>query len=457
MYRVVAFIDEDEVAVVSSRWWRSTGDGDRRGEVRWPPSKTDAAKNRLLEKSAAPDHTWSTHPARTLFITDDLKKARCKERQAEMESDLNSESEKENIAQRNRRKNARYDEYLQESIDDSDDDASSLGPRVRGRLAKPPAAPDFSVAGAHRSGGISSPGPSGAVARSPIGITNASTSSQPRRVDDDGLPAQPPSTPTGQLRSQCRQALVELTPLSSARPSVENSEKLAVCDGCAATRKMNRQLLLMMGKVLKAVETMDGAVRQNTAAIQSMGGGGERPTGQRTLQTMEDFEELAVRLKDRGAFNNLVDQLSGWCSMAAADLDRNVRMVMRALIAPCLAERLSLKGRNGKRAVEGTEVYEAIFAVLRRCGGADRQKVGTAVGKWLSGSRDRNGKRLLRAKNSAAGSQNAAASPPSPQPSPPPPQPQQQELADEGELDVLVAGLGLARPAEGQVLPADEF
>ena len=56
----------------------------------------------------------------------------------------------------------------------------------------------------------------------------------------------------------------------------------------------NRQLLLMMGKVLKAVEAMDGAIRQNTAAIQSMGGGGERPTGQRTLQTMEDFDELAV-------------------------------------------------------------------------------------------------------------------------------------------------------------------
>ena len=65
----------------------------------------------------------------------------------------------------------------------------------------------------------------------------------------------------------------------------------------------------MMGKVLKAVEAMDDAIRQNTAAIQSMGNGGERPTGQRTLQTMEDFEELAVRLKDRGAFNNLVGVL----------------------------------------------------------------------------------------------------------------------------------------------------
>ena len=40
----------------------------------------------------------------------------------------------------------------------------------------------------------------------------------------------------------------------------------------------------------------------------------------------------------------------------------------------------------------------ALSAVLRRCGGADRQKVCTAVGKWLSGSRDRNGKRLARHK-----------------------------------------------------------
>ena len=38
-----------------------------------------------------------------------------------------------------------------------------------------------------------------------------------------------------------------------------------------------------------------------------------------------------------------------------------------------------------------------LSAVLRRCGGADRQ-VGTAVGNWLSGSRDRDGKRLARHK-----------------------------------------------------------
>ena len=40
--------------------------------------------------------------------------------------------------------------------------------------------------------------------------------------------------------------------------------------------------------------------------------------------------------------------------------------------------------------------------MLRRCGGADRVKVGTLIGKWLSGSRDRNGKRLQRARNGAA-------------------------------------------------------
>ena len=108
-------------------------------------------------------------------------------------------------------------------------------------------------------------------------------------------------------------------------------------------------------------------------------------------------------------------------------------------------------------------------AVLRRCGGADRQKVGTAIGKWLSGSRDRNGKRMLRAKASAAGSQNGAASPPPPPPlpsPPPPPQPQQQQQqpqqqadadAEEIEMDALVAELGLAPPVEGQVLPADEY
>ena len=92
-------------------------------------------------------------------------------------------------------------------------------------------------------------------------------------------------------------------------------------------------------------------------------------------------------------------------------------------------------------------------AVLRRCGGADRQKIGIAIGKWLSGSRHRNGKRMLRAKTSAAGSQDGAAPPPSP----PPPQQQQADTEEDGELDVLVAGLGLAPPAEGQVLPADEY
>ena len=55
---------------------------------------------------------------------------------------------------------------------------------------------------------------------------------------------------------------------------------------------------------------------------------------------------------------------------------------------------------------------------LRRCGGASRDAVGKCVGLWLSGSRDRNGKRLRRMRtvstDSAAGSSVAADRPPLP-------------------------------------------
>lgn len=46
--------------------------------------------------------------------------------------------------------------------------------------------------------------------------------------------------------------------------------------------------------------------------------------------------------------------------MAESDLERNVRVVMRAIMAPALAERLSLKGRNSKRAIEGTALHDVI-------------------------------------------------------------------------------------------------
>ena len=68
MYRVVAFCDAPEVAVICSRWWQSS-DGDQRGQVRWPPCRTDAAKDKLLESNAAPETSWNVHPARTLFVT----------------------------------------------------------------------------------------------------------------------------------------------------------------------------------------------------------------------------------------------------------------------------------------------------------------------------------------------------------------------------------------------------
>ena len=97
MYRVVAFTDSAEASTISSRWWRPD-DGDRTlGKVSWPPCRTESAKNKLLEAHAKPEPTWAVYRARTLFAHDNLKKARCKERQAEMDSDLASESEKENV------------------------------------------------------------------------------------------------------------------------------------------------------------------------------------------------------------------------------------------------------------------------------------------------------------------------------------------------------------------------
>ena len=60
-------------------------------------------------------------------------------------------------------------------------------------------------------------------------------------------------------------------------------------------------------------------------------------------------------------------------------------------------------------------IWVAFLAeTLRHCGGANRDAVGKCVGLWLSGSRDRNGKRLRRlskAKEAAATDTDAAAGP----------------------------------------------
>ena len=78
MFRVVVFSDAPEVAVISSKWWRSAGDlpkegGKPRGHVYWPPCKTSNAVMRLLKTHTEPnihgENPWTRHPAMSYFAT----------------------------------------------------------------------------------------------------------------------------------------------------------------------------------------------------------------------------------------------------------------------------------------------------------------------------------------------------------------------------------------------------
>ena len=95
---------------------------------------------------------------------------------------------------------------------------------------------------------------------------------------------------------------------------------------------------------------------------------------------------------------------------------------------------------------------------LRRCGGASHDAVGKCVGLWLSGSRDRNGKRLRRMRtvstDSAAGSSVAADRSPLPADRPPLPADRSPLPADRSPLQPLQP-VGNLENQENQPHPMD--
>ncbi|XP_043196895.1 uncharacterized protein LOC122378989 isoform X2 [Amphibalanus amphitrite] len=347
MFRVVAFSDAPEVAVVSKKWW--SGEEDEatrkpRGFVFWPPCKTSGAVDRLLKAHAEPVRTgtgqWTRHPATSLFATDDLLLARRKAQKAEEESDLTSEAEAVEATTRIRRRNPRFD-------DDSDEETGTRARREPTGLSRPPPAP--------RTFGLDGSGGQGTSLSRPA---NSSPSVQTASV--------PASTPTSAPRQP-----------SDARQTV------------------------ILGKILKTVEGILNVVKQNGANIEALraeiSNSQTRPRRMAPLQTLAELDELDKQLhSQRAFFNEVVEQLSACCTMARSDLERNVRSVMRGTVSADLSEHLSLKGKNGKRAIAETVLFDVICETLRRCGGANRDAVGRCVGLWLSGSRDRNGKRLRR-------------------------------------------------------------
>ena len=94
---------------------------------------------------------------------------------------------------------------------------------------------------------------------------------------------------------------------------------------------------------------------------------------------------------------------------------------------------------------------------LRRCGGASRDAAGKCVGLWLSGSRDRNGKRLRRMRtvltDSAAGSSVAADRSPLPADRPPLPADRSPLPADRSPLQPLCSLWGTWRTRRTSLIP----
>lgn len=389
MFRVVVFTDAPEVAVISHKWWKQDEvdmhEGDKpRGIVFWPPCKTSSAVDRLLKTHAEPNQTsqspWTRHPAISYFAADNLLVARRKAQQAEEESDLASEAEVGETSTRVRRKNPRFDD------EDSEEENRSPVRRETAGLSRPPLAPrDFGLDNG----------------------TQGKRHAGSRHVAMGGSSATTPTTPTTSVPIRHRrEAGLERgrTRSPEARPPMRTpvDEPSTSSSGSCAKQSTDNRILLLLSKTLKKLESIESITLQNRAAIEALKGQwtttANKPLKVSPAQTLSELRELDERLKSRAQYLEMVEQLSGWCTMAASDLDKNVRAIMRATVSDVLSEHLSLKGKNGKTPIEGTILFDVLCETLRRCGGAERSRVGKAVGAWLSGSRDRSGKRLKRMK-----------------------------------------------------------
>lgn len=119
------------------------------------------------------------------------------------------------------------------------------------------------------------------------------------------------------------------------------------------------------------------------------------------LSTKVDLARWQSLLKNREQKDELV---SAFRDMGGQNLDDLTRRVMKHLITDELALTCNITGKNGKEPLGDTPIFDILFAAVKANHVTDsctKKDVEEALRKWLTGARDRGGRRAERARRSA--------------------------------------------------------
>ncbi|XP_073727081.1 uncharacterized protein [Misgurnus anguillicaudatus] len=115
------------------------------------------------------------------------------------------------------------------------------------------------------------------------------------------------------------------------------------------------------------------------------------------LKNFTELDDLELKLCESDFQKNLVSVLG---DIGGRSLDECVRRTMAFLMTNDLARQLNLTGRHGKRSFRSLRLFDTLHGSLKQntfLKTVSKKEVETALGKWFTNARDRDGNRALRA------------------------------------------------------------
>ncbi|XP_077065755.1 uncharacterized protein LOC143718618 [Siphateles boraxobius] len=333
---VVEFLDSRTVAIIPRNWFT----GPEEEECYWPPSST-VNVDQYVREGKEPQEDWAKFQVQVLGKAVDYTAARAKLRKAEVTSDLQTDPEPE------RAKRKRKLKFI-----DPDSDSEECP-----EMAAPPPPRRLLIKG--------------------LGNQRTATPPPPHLLKEAQTPGRSTPAQTGSSSTPCR-------PL---QPS-----GIAVRDG------MFVRVLTILEEI-KDCQKVQGSMircllqqREQNCVVPVLPEGVPFP-----LKSFTEVDDLELKLCESDFQKNLVSVLG---DIGGRSLDECVCRTMAFLMTNDLARQLNLTGRHGKRSFRSLRLFDTLHGSLKQntiLRTVSKKEVETALGKWFTNARDRDGNRALRA------------------------------------------------------------
>lgn len=308
--------------------------GQEEEECFWPPFST-VNVDRCVREGREPQEDWMKFQVRVLGKAADYTAARTKLRKAEVTSDLQTDPEPERAKRKRKRK-----------VIDTESDSEECP-----EMSAPP---------------------------------------PPRRLLVKGLGNQQAATPPpqeAQTPGRSTPAQTGSTPCRRVQPS-----EMAVRDG------MFVRVLTILEEIKDCLKVQGSMIqcplqqREQNCVVPVLPEGVPFP-----LKSFTEVDDLELKLSECDFQKNLVSVLG---DIGGRSLDECVRRTMAFLMTNDLARQLNLTGRHGKRSFRSLRLFDTLHGSLKQNASlktVSKKEVETALGKWFTNARDRDGNRALRA------------------------------------------------------------